>query len=520
MHLNYHYFKFLCPAMEAKLQGKTLLSCYTHKDREIQFEMEGNLHLKLLIDAPRVFFSFPENLSRAKNNTRDIFQDIYGQKISIIQVISNDRSFQITFESGSRIVFKLHGNRSNCLLYLPNQEYPNELFIRRLKDDLSLKVSDLEKDLDLSYENFVCLDGNASRFIPTLGKIPRQWLKERNYPDLDLPAKWDLLEELRDILDTPHYRIIRSGQSYELSLLPEADDQTLREFDDPLQAANELFYFGVIKSQFEIGKERLIREQNAQIKKTESFIQKARVKLEELKASPPPSQLADVIMANLHQFNNGKARVFDFYNQEEVLISIPSNQKPQGYAEKLYKKNKNRKLEWEQLEKNIKHKKGLLEQTQSTLEEIESIEDYRSLKKFLKSKEVHPSSKKDSETLPFKEFIYKGYPLWVGKSAKANDEMLRNYSKKNDYWLHARNVAGSHVIIKWQGMTEPSQEILEIAGSLAAFYSKAKSQTLAPVIYTQAKFVRKVKGSPPGSVVVDKEKVIMVEPKGPEVIFG
>jgi predicted ribosome quality control (RQC) complex YloA/Tae2 family protein len=58
--------------------------------------------------------------------------------------------------------------------------------------------------------------------------------------------------------------------------------------------------------------------------------------------------------------------------------------------------------------------------------------------------------------------------------------------------------------------------VLERAAGLAAFYSKFKTESLAPVIYTEAKFVRKVKGSAPGSVMVDREKVIMVPPVGPD----
>jgi len=520
MHLNYHYLKFLCPALETQLIGKSILSCFSHKDREIQFELSSELHLKLLIDPPRIFFSFPEKISRAKQNSKDIFQAIWGSKISVVKVIPNDRSFFLKTESGHLVLFKLHGNKSNCLLFSPSEDLPIEIFIRKFKDDLNLKVSDLKKELDLTFENFEKLDGNASRFIPTLGKIPREWLKERGYPESDLEKKWMLLEELRDLLSTPHYRIIKQAQSYELSLLPHPDEITVKEFGDPIQATNELFYYGVIRSQFEQGKARLVKEQNDQIKRIRSFIEKAKANLETLKSSPPPSQLADVIMANLHQFKNGEARIYDFYTQEERTISIPANQTPQAYAEKLYKKNKNRKLEWEQLEKNIKHKQKSLEASEIILEELQTVKDYKSLKKFIKSKDINPKGKGDVEMLPFKEFTYKGYPIWVGKSAKANDEMLRKYSKKNDYWLHARNVAGSHVVIKWQGMAEPKDDILETAGSLAAHYSKAKSQPLAPVIFTQVKFVRKVKGGPAGSVAVDKEKVIMVEPKSPEVLFG
>jgi predicted ribosome quality control (RQC) complex YloA/Tae2 family protein len=81
-------------------------------------------------------------------------------------------------------------------------------------------------------------------------------------------------------------------------------------------------------------------------------------------------------------------------------------------------------------------------------------------------------------------------------------------------------VSGSHVLIK-NGVNQPvPAKVLETAAQLAAFYSKNKTESLAPVIYTPVKFVRKVKGSAPGSVMVEKEKVILVQPLGPESIFG
>jgi predicted ribosome quality control (RQC) complex YloA/Tae2 family protein len=50
---------------------------------------------------------------------------------------------------------------------------------------------------------------------------------------------------------------------------------------------------------------------------------------------------------------------------------------------------------------------------------------------------------------------------------------------------------------------------------LAAYHSKRKTDTLCPVAYTPKKYVRKRKGDPAGAVVVEREKVILVEPQKP-----
>jgi predicted ribosome quality control (RQC) complex YloA/Tae2 family protein len=69
------------------------------------------------------------------------------------------------------------------------------------------------------------------------------------------------------------------------------------------------------------------------------------------------------------------------------------------------------------------------------------------------------------------------------------------------------------VIIKYQAGKNFPEPVIEKAAALAAHYSKMRNDSLVPVIYTPKKYVRKPKGLPEGAVVVDKEKVLMVEPK-------
>ncbi len=108
-----------------------------------------------------------------------------------------------------------------------------------------------------------------------------------------------------------------------------------------------------------------------------------------------------------------------------------------------------------------------------------------------------------------------GWQIWIGKNANNNDLLTQKYAKKDDLWLHARDVAGSHVIIrKRSGMVFP-KNIIERAAELAAFYSKRKTDTVCSVIVTQKKYVRKPKNMAAGKVIVDKEETLLVVPKGP-----
>ena len=91
--------------------------------------------------------------------------------------------------------------------------------------------------------------------------------------------------------------------------------------------------------------------------------------------------------------------------------------------------------------------------------------------------------------------------------------LLLKYAYKDDLWLHARDVSGSHVIIKYQaGKTFP-RHVIERAAELAAWYSKRRTDSLCPVTVTPKKFVRKPKGLAPGQVIVEKEDVVLVAPR-------
>jgi len=88
---------------------------------------------------------------------------------------------------------------------------------------------------------------------------------------------------------------------------------------------------------------------------------------------------------------------------------------------------------------------------------------------------------------------------------------------KNDLWFHARGASGSHVVLRvGTGVGDPSKEAKEAAAAIAAYYSKQRNAKYVPVAMTERKYVRKPKGSPPGTVAIDREKVMVVTPKLPE----
>jgi len=106
--------------------------------------------------------------------------------------------------------------------------------------------------------------------------------------------------------------------------------------------------------------------------------------------------------------------------------------------------------------------------------------------------------------LPYREHLLStGVKIFVGRDGADNDSTTFGYAKSFELWFHTSQCPGSHVVMKFPNKDfEPSKaEILETAAA-AAFHSR--------------KYVRKPRKAKAGLVTVEREKLIMVEPKKPE----
>jgi hypothetical protein len=121
-------------------------------------------------------------------------------------------------------------------------------------------------------------------------------------------------------------------------------------------------------------------------------------------------------------------------------------------------------------------------------------------------------------TRPPKRLPYKSYrssggiEILVGRGAKSNDELTYEIAKPDDVWLHARDVTGAHVVLRWSQDGAPPQRDLQEAAALAAWHSGARGSTIVPVDWTRRRHVRRARGGPPGRAVVDRAQTVMARP--------
>jgi predicted ribosome quality control (RQC) complex YloA/Tae2 family protein len=519
VHHNYYFLRQLTQQLRERLIGWRLGACFSQNKDELIIGLysssaQSEFYIKAHLASYFCCLQFPTNFHRAKRNSVDLFSSLLDQSLVEIRQFENERSFLFRFERGG-LLFKMHGNRANILLTEGNQV--TEIFRSNLANDYSLDIASLDRTLKVSQADFEQAEGDLRKLYPTFGPIPQAYLQQQQYDQNSPAERWDLLQTLLEKLENPDgYYLIEWKEKLHLSLLPLGE--AIKTETEPMEAINEFFIRKIKRIRMDSLKGQLVQKLEKQKKQSIQYIQKNQRALEKLESGLQHQQMADILMANLHQIPEGATEVelFDFYHNETTKIKLNRELSPQKNAERYYRKAKNQKIEVAQLQKNITGKEEQLQQLQAHLDYFWKTDDLREVQQYADEHQLL-DTKADTETnFPFRSFNLDGYVVWVGKSAKNNDELIRNYAHKDDLWLHAKDVSGSHVIIKQKGNQSPPPYIIEQAAQIAAYYSKRKTDSLCPVIVTPRKYVRKSKNMPPGAVLVDREEVVMVEPKLPK----
>lgn len=231
----------------------------------------------------------------------------------------------------------------------------------------------------------------------------------------------------------------------------------------------------------------------------------------------------DIVNANIYRLEKGmtSALLDDFYTGEQRKIALDARLTPAQNAQKYYS-------EYRKLCTAEKMLTGLIAEGKSELSYYESLLDsvtraktdgeLTEIKRELAEQGLIRGEKtlakpKKSEPLKFRSSD--GFTILVGKNNKQNDELTLKTSKASDIWLHVKDIAGSHVIIKTEGKTPPERTIVE-AARLAAYHSKAKNGSGVPVDYTAVKFVKKPAGARPGMVIFTDNRTLYVTPNEEE----
>ena len=260
--------------------------------------------------------------------------------------------------------------------------------------------------------------------------------------------------------------------------------------------------------------ERTLRKLAAQKKEREATLDRERLR-----------RMGDIVTANLHAIQRGQTllRAVDFYDAEmgEIEIPLKPNLSPQQNAAKYYKDYAKAKHAEKILTEQISVGEIEAQYFAGVLEELDRAENERDLSEIRAELEdggylraADRQKKKQMRQAPSKPLEFRssdGFPIFVGKNNRQNDQLSLKSAHKNDIWLHIQKAHGAHVIIACGGAEVPDATVTE-AAMLAAYYSEAKQGQNLPVDVTPVRFLRKPNGAKPGMVVYDRYRTVYVTP--------
>ena len=200
--------------------------------------------------------------------------------------------------------------------------------------------------------------------------------------------------------------------------------------------------------------------------------------------------------------------VTNYYTNEPFVIPLDPTLDAMENAKKYFDKYAKLKRTGDALssyiletENEIKHLESIetslsIAETEGDLAAIkEELQEYGFIKKHSGKK-----TNRISKSQPLHFVDDNGFHIYVGKNNYQNDQLTFKFATGNDWWFHAKQMTGSHVIVKSENKELPDSTY-EYAAALAAYYSSGKDNEKVEIDYLQKKNVKKPNGSAPGFVV-------------------
>lgn len=209
----------------------------------------------------------------------------------------------------------------------------------------------------------------------------------------------------------------------------------------------------------------------------------------------------------------------NYYTNEMIKIPLDPQKTPQENAKKYFDRYNKQKRTFEALSELIKETKDeidYLESVSKSLDIARSEDDLIQIKEeliesgFIRRKQSAKKMKITSK--PFHYISSDGFHMYVGKNNLQNEELTFHFANGGDWWFHAKNMAGSHVIVRKEQAETLPDATFEEAGRLAAYYSKGRQAPKVEIDYVQRKELRKPPKAKPGFVIYHTNYSMMCVP--------
>ncbi|MGG0184584.1 Rqc2 family fibronectin-binding protein [Bacillus rhizoplanae] len=270
--------------------------------------------------------------------------------------------------------------------------------------------------------------------------------------------------------------------------------------------------------------ERFMQNEKA---KNEKKLIKLQKTLEDASKADKYQLFGELLTANMYAVKKGdkEVEVINYYDENSGTVKITldplrtPSENAQRYFQKYQKAKNSVVIVEEQIEKTneeIFYFDSLLQQMEAaSSKDIEEIREELAEEGYMRNRKSKNAKKKPAKPVLDKYIASDGTEILVGKNNKQNDYLTNKLARRDEFWLHTKDIPGSHVVIR---SLEPSEETLIEAAKLAAYFSKAKESSSVPVDYTKIRHVKKPSGAKLGFVTYDNQQTVYVTPDADTVM--
>ncbi len=544
MLLTYYTLAALAAEWDAALRGLPVADAYSQNRAELSLAL-GDEATLVVVARPelRLLFRNP-GTGRARRNSASVFEPAHGRTVEAVRTAARDRVVFVEIEGGASFQIQLFGPKPN--VFLVEDGRVAEAFQEGADREGEAAPAPRAAPVVDSFEDFEArwranrktvaqaVQSALPLFDRTLaGEAVHRAAVEAEAPatcsEAERRALFEAARALEAELATPSPRIYWRGtraEEFALTALHHLGGLREERFETVDEAARVFARRSLAQQRFDAVYRPLEQKLAASAQRLRRSADRMLDELDSPSRAETYEAYGHLLMAQATAAPPGREEI----ELPDILgggapVTIPLDPARSGVenAERFYDRARRTRAarthaetRWESVQSDAETAEALLERLRALdkLPELEAFvgEEKDALERFLGREGA------GEEAEPFRRYpLPGGLEAWVGKNAKGNAALTTKYAQPHDLWLHARGVTGSHVVVRRHGKTEtPGREAVEAAAALAAYFSQARTQPLAPVTVTERKYVRPVKGGPPGLVRVDREEVVMVEPRRPE----
>ena len=343
----------------------------------------------------------------------------------------------------------------------------------------------------------------------------------------------DLVQRVRSRDWTPCLGRSPDGRARVLSAVPiHSLPEEQVECHESISAAVERFYEDRMaeeaRKQLEMRVRRALRDE---IRRLERLTVNLARDQEHVEREEEYRRYGDLITSHMGRLKAGMAEavVEDYFSgsREEISIPLKPDLSPPENARWYFRQARKARDGRKAVEHRIARARKRLEEVTGIRDMLERDTDEKTLEQvhracvkldLVKAPRKPEAAKRSRKKVkgdihPRRYLTSGGHLLLVGRNSRENEALTKS-AAPDDIWLHARDLGGSHVILRRVDKTQmPSRKTLYEAACLTAYFSKGRGSTTVPVDYTERRYVRKMKNGGPGQVVFTREKTLFVEPK-------